>query len=274
VLPTSPPSRLRHAVLALLVVSSPGALAGDDTQGEIVVIAADAGRESRYAISLGGSNTDADASVATGEVSVEVDTSGSKAVTEPLPAVERGTVQAAKATASPLSIEPAASFAAAAGQAAAALPPDVAAVPAAAHAPLVAAEQPARETVPPAAPTQAAERALLAEAVVPVLVSPHALPSAPIAAPAVKHEPQPAPKWVARNGSTLQATVREWAAEAGWAVVWNDEQPDLRVVGTIESHGTFAAAASQLFEIYHRSGAAFDVELYPQQKLVLVRNER
>lgn len=97
-----------------------------------------------------------------------------------------------------------------------------------------------------------------------------AAPAAPVApvAPVI-----PTKTWTAANGTTLQSTIKLWAKDAGWAVAWNDERPDLEVVGTVSVPGTLVDAVSYLFNVYQRSGAKYDVELYTEQKLVLVKKQ-
>lgn len=82
-----------------------------------------------------------------------------------------------------------------------------------------------------------------------------------------------APEWVAAHGATLRSTIEDWSRKAGWVVTWNDERPDLRVIGTVRTEGSFTDAVKYLFDVYHRSGATYDVTLYAEQKLVLVRNK-
>lgn len=140
-------------------------------------------------------------------------------------------------------------------------------------------------------PEQPRVRAATAQAQRPLAIEPAASAGSADPAPmTARAEPQaeraeharassPAPQeakpaaWVARNGSTLRTTIQDWASTAGWAVHWNDERPDLRVIGTVEASGSFESATAKLFDIYQRSGASFAVELYPQQKLVLVRKD-
>lgn len=80
--------------------------------------------------------------------------------------------------------------------------------------------------------------------------------------------------WNASNGSTLQATVADWARRAGWAMTWEDDRPDLEVIGTVSTRGSFIDAVGYLFDVYHRSGATYDVTLFAEQKLVLIRNTK
>lgn len=82
-----------------------------------------------------------------------------------------------------------------------------------------------------------------------------------------------APEWVAAHGATLRSTIEDWSRKAGWVVTWNDERPDLRVIGTVRTEGSFTDAVKYIFDVYHRSGATYDVTLYAEQKLVLVRNK-
>lgn len=102
-----------------------------------------------------------------------------------------------------------------------------------------------------------------------------ALPVHPVPpAPPVPTPAPPGQMWSAVNGMTLQSTVMAWARKADWAISWDEASPDLEVVGTVETRGTFIDAITYLFDVYHRSGATYDVTLFSEQKLVLVRNPK
>ena len=77
--------------------------------------------------------------------------------------------------------------------------------------------------------------------------------------------------WRAPHGSTLQTTIRDWAARKNWALVWNDERPDLEVVGNVEVTGDLVDAVTYLFDVYRKSGAKFSVDIYTKQQLILVK---
>lgn len=84
----------------------------------------------------------------------------------------------------------------------------------------------------------------------------------------------PAERWVATNGSTLKGTLQDWARRANWVVMWDDPRPDYEVIGTVATSGSFIDAVQNIFQIYNRSGAAYDVTLFAEQKLVLIRNSK
>lgn len=94
-------------------------------------------------------------------------------------------------------------------------------------------------------------------------------PDAKPAAPSV-----PAQRWVASNGTTLKGTLQDWARRADWVVMWDDPRPDYEVIGTVATTGSFIDAVKNIFQIYNRSGAAYDVTLFAEQKLVLIRNSK
>lgn len=100
------------------------------------------------------------------------------------------------------------------------------------------------------------------------------VPSVSSAAEVTPEPAPPAPAWRAINGSTLKGTVSTWARTAGWVVSWDEASPDLEVVGTVEARGSFIDAITYLFDVYHRSGATYDVTLFSEQKLLLVRNSK
>lgn len=128
------------------------------------------------------------------------------------------------------------------------------------------APAPKPQVVATAAPTPSIDTA-------PAVVKAPTVAQAPVNSPRVTTPAVPAKTWTAANGSTLQSTIKAWAKEAGWVVAWNDERPDLEVVGTVNVPGSLVDAVSYLFNVYQRSGADYDVELYTEQKLVLVKKQ-
>ncbi|NWC89947.1 type IV secretory system conjugative DNA transfer family protein [Pseudomonas reactans] len=82
-------------------------------------------------------------------------------------------------------------------------------------------------------------------AVTTVALPPAVVPASVVAATSAKSSPAtaplkaPVPVWEAKEGSTLRATVEQWAKTAGWTVEWmpedlNYEVPYLRIEGSFE----------------------------------------
>lgn len=142
------------------------------------------------------------------------------------------------------------------------------------HPPRAAATSPQRKTA--ASKLPAATAAVSPAASTPALVpmakdSTMSVPA--LVAPAPAAMAPPAQTWVARNGSTLQTAVKDWTQKAGWTLIWNDKRPDLEIVGNVEVKGDVVKAVSYLFDVYRRSGASYTVDIYTQQKLVLVKEK-
>ncbi|MHC8403539.1 type IV secretory system conjugative DNA transfer family protein [Pseudomonas sp. MDT1-17] len=94
-----------------------------------------------------------------------------------------------------------------------------------------------------------------------------ATPAKPVAAavPAKK----PLPVWEAKDGSTLRATVEQWAKTAGWTVEWvpddlNYEVPYLRIEGSIED------AVLKIFSYYQNAERPLLPKGSRQQKFIRV----
>lgn len=94
-----------------------------------------------------------------------------------------------------------------------------------------------------------------------------ATPAKPAAA-AVPAKP-PLPVWEAKNGSTLRATVEQWAKTAGWTVEWvpddlNYEVPYLRIEGSLED------AVLKIFSYYQNAERPLLPKGSRQQKFIRV----
>jgi hypothetical protein len=88
------------------------------------------------------------------------------------------------------------------------------------------------------------------------------------AAPAVPVKP-PLPVWEAKDGSTLRATVEQWAKTAGWTVEWvpddlNYEVPYLRIEGSLED------AVLKIFSYYQNAERPLLPKGSRQQKFIRV----
>jgi defect-in-organelle-trafficking protein DotC len=94
-----------------------------------------------------------------------------------------------------------------------------------------------------------------------------ATPAKPAAA-AVPAKP-PLPVWEAKDGSTLRATVEQWAKTAGWTVEWvpddlNYEVPYLRIEGSLED------AVLKIFSYYQNAERPLLPKGSRQQKFIRV----
>lgn len=81
----------------------------------------------------------------------------------------------------------------------------------------------------------------------------------------------PAPlTWVAKSGSTLRESVREWAQRAGWELRWVPEDLDYPIDGNLTYAGTFEAAITWIFRVYEKAERPMLVDGNPQQKLLRI----
>ncbi|CAG9170063.1 TcpQ domain-containing protein [Cupriavidus pinatubonensis] len=81
----------------------------------------------------------------------------------------------------------------------------------------------------------------------------------------------PAPlTWVAKSGSTLRESVREWAQRAGWDLRWVPDDLDYPIDGKLTYDGTFEAAITWIFRVYEKAERPMLVDGNPQQKILRV----
>lgn len=91
--------------------------------------------------------------------------------------------------------------------------------------------------------------------------------------PAAAQRPTKAPApltWVAKSGSTLRESVREWAQRAGWDLRWVPDDLDYAIDGKLTYDGTFEAAITWIFRVYEKAERPMLVDGNPEQKILRV----
>ncbi|WP_250625584.1 toxin co-regulated pilus biosynthesis Q family protein [Pinirhizobacter soli] len=84
--------------------------------------------------------------------------------------------------------------------------------------------------------------------------------------------PAPNPTWRIRTGSTLRLTLTEWANTARYKVVWEARHGfDIEADATIP--GDFVAAVTALFDAYRSAAPALYVDIYPDQRIIVVTSD-
>lgn len=91
-------------------------------------------------------------------------------------------------------------------------------------------------------------------------------------APVVKAEPLPA--WSAQAGATLRQTIEGWSHKQGWNVRWESELLDYPIEETFSMIGEYFDVITRTFELYKDAKRPFKVEVYPSQKLVVVKEKK
>ena len=84
-----------------------------------------------------------------------------------------------------------------------------------------------------------------------------------IAAPVVA-----APAWDAKVGSTVRATMEEWAKRAGWMLVWPMGDLDYRIVAPLRFDGSIVDATSKLARLYETAERPLAVNIHTTQKVI------
>lgn len=105
------------------------------------------------------------------------------------------------------------------------------------------------------APTQLAQ-AEPAAAATPIAAPP---PAAPVVAQ---------PVWDAKVGSTVRATLEEWAKRAGWMLVWPMGDLDYRIVAPLRFDGSIVDATSKLARLYETAERPLAVDIHTNQKVI------
>lgn len=83
----------------------------------------------------------------------------------------------------------------------------------------------------------------------------------------------PAPAWEAKTGSTVRATVEDWAKRAGWMVVWRTSDLDYRIIAPLNFDGSIVDATGRITRLYESAQRPLAVDIHPAQK-VLVFSEK
>lgn len=90
--------------------------------------------------------------------------------------------------------------------------------------------------------------------------------------PVVKAEPLPS--WSANAGTTLRQTIEGWSHKEGWDVRWESELLDYPIEETFSMVGKYLDVITRVFELYKDAKRPFKVEVYPSQKLVVVKEKK
>jgi type IV pili sensor histidine kinase/response regulator len=90
--------------------------------------------------------------------------------------------------------------------------------------------------------------------------------------PVVKVEPLPA--WSAQAGTTLRQTIEGWSHKQGWDVRWESELLNYPIEETFSMIGEYLDVITRTFELYKDAKRPFKVEVYPSQKLVVVKEKK
>lgn len=89
------------------------------------------------------------------------------------------------------------------------------------------------------------------------------LPMPPAAAPSA------ATGWRIHAGSTLRQTIDQWASAARYQVVWHARH-GFNIEADANFPGDFLTAVKNLFDSYEAADAPLYVDVYPDQRLLVV----
>lgn len=90
--------------------------------------------------------------------------------------------------------------------------------------------------------------------------------------PKVKAEPLPV--WQAKAGTTLRHTIEDWSHTAGWDVRWEADLLDYPIDEAFSMVGKYLDVITRVFDLYKDAKRPFSVEVYPSQKLVVVKEKK
>ncbi|KAG0189380.1 hypothetical protein DFQ28_003506 [Apophysomyces sp. BC1034] len=76
--------------------------------------------------------------------------------------------------------------------------------------------------------------------------------------------------WVAKSGSTLRESVRDWAKKAGWELRWMPDDLDYPIIGNLTYDGTFESAITGIFRAYEKAERPMLVDGNPKQKVLVI----
>ncbi|ANN80811.1 hypothetical protein BAU07_26130 (plasmid) [Bordetella flabilis] len=85
---------------------------------------------------------------------------------------------------------------------------------------------------------------------------------------------EPLPSWIANAGTTLRQTVQDWSHREGWDVRWEAELLDYPIEERFTMVGKYLDVITRTFELYKDAKRPFKVEIYPSQKLVVVKEKK
>lgn len=87
-------------------------------------------------------------------------------------------------------------------------------------------------------------------------------------------ETEPLPSWQAASGTTLRQTVEGWSSKEGWGVRWESDELDYPIEQPFSMVGEYLDVITRTFELYKGARRPFKVEVYPSQKLVVVKEKK
>ncbi|WP_323025687.1 TcpQ domain-containing protein [Castellaniella sp.] len=85
---------------------------------------------------------------------------------------------------------------------------------------------------------------------------------------------EPLPSWDAVSGTTLRKTIEGWSSKEGWDVRWESELLDYPIEEPFSLVGKYLDVITRTFELYKDAKRPFKVEIYPSQKLVVVKEKK
>lgn len=85
-------------------------------------------------------------------------------------------------------------------------------------------------------------------------------------------QPIPPPGWVLTAGGLVGQQIVSWGQRAGWNVLWRDGQ-DWVVPSSVEFHGDFSAAASQVLEDLSAEGASVHGVFYQGNHTLVITGD-
>lgn len=87
-------------------------------------------------------------------------------------------------------------------------------------------------------------------------------------------ETEPLPSWQAAGATTLRQTIEGWSASEGWGVRWESDELDYPIEQPFTMFGEYLDVVTRTFELYQDANRPFKVEIYPAQKLVVVKEKK
>jgi hypothetical protein len=91
----------------------------------------------------------------------------------------------------------------------------------------------------------------------------------PAAAPELAPAPPDPPLWVAEAGRTLRETLQDWAAKAGWTLVWQSSF-DYPLMAPARLDGDFAAAVAALLRGFSEATPPPAARIFRANNVVII----
>jgi type IV pili sensor histidine kinase/response regulator len=107
-----------------------------------------------------------------------------------------------------------------------------------------------------------------------VVVSPQSSDAGTDITQEIPQEAQPSvAAWLAVSGQDLHQVAENWAQQAGYVLKWMPNYPSpytYPIMADLNFRGKFISALTQLFNAYRMADRPFRVDIYKQQRLVVV----